>query len=65
VVVSVRDLAQQLRKRPDVVATALNLLLNAQKVQRARLKGVSQSFRSQSDTNRTPKRDAAAIAASI
>jgi hypothetical protein len=39
VVVSERDLAEQLRKRPDVVVTALNLLLNQQKVQRAPLSG--------------------------
>ena len=34
-----RDLAEQLRKRPDSVATALNLLLGEQKVQRAPLSG--------------------------
>lgn len=34
VVVSERDLADQLRKRPDSVATALDLLLGEQKVQR-------------------------------
>ncbi len=39
VIVSERDLAQQLRNRPDAVATALNLLLNEQKVQRATLSG--------------------------
>jgi hypothetical protein len=39
VIVSERDLAEQLRKRPDAVATALNLLLNEQKVQRATLRG--------------------------
>lgn len=39
VVVSERDLAEQLRKRTDVVVTALNLLLNEQKVQRAPLSG--------------------------
>jgi len=39
VVVSERDLAEQLRKRPDAVVTALNLLLNQQKVQRAPLSG--------------------------
>jgi hypothetical protein len=39
VIVSVPDLAQQLRKRPDAVITALNLLLNEQKVHRAPLKG--------------------------
>jgi hypothetical protein len=32
-------LAEQLRKRPEVVVTALNLLLNEQKVQRAPLNG--------------------------
>jgi hypothetical protein len=39
VIVSERDLAEQLRKRPDAVATALNLLLSEQKVQRAPLSG--------------------------
>jgi hypothetical protein len=39
VVVCERDLAEQLRKRPDAVATALNLLLGEQKVQRAPLNG--------------------------
>jgi hypothetical protein len=39
VVVSERDLAEQLRKRPETVVTALNLLLNEQKVQRAPLSG--------------------------
>ncbi len=39
VAVSERDLAEQLRKRPDAVVTALNLLLNEQKVQRAPLSG--------------------------
>jgi uncharacterized membrane-anchored protein YhcB (DUF1043 family) len=39
VVVSERDLAEQLRKRADAVATALNLLLGEQKVQRAPLNG--------------------------
>jgi hypothetical protein len=39
VIVSERDLAEQLRKRPDAVVTALNLLLNEQKVQRATLNG--------------------------
>jgi hypothetical protein len=34
VIVSELDLAEQLRKRPNAVATALNLLLNEQKVQR-------------------------------
>ena len=39
VVGSERDLAEQLRKRPDTVATALNLLLGEQKVQKAPLSG--------------------------
>ena len=39
VVVGERDLAEQLRKRPEAVVTALNLLLNEQKVQRAPLNG--------------------------
>jgi hypothetical protein len=39
VVVSERDLAEQLRKRPDAVATALNLLLGERKVQKAPLSG--------------------------
>jgi hypothetical protein len=39
VVVSEHDLANQLRKRPEEVATALNLLLNRRKVQRAPLGG--------------------------
>jgi hypothetical protein len=39
VVVSEGDLAEQLRKRTDMVVTALNLLLNEQKVQRAPLSG--------------------------
>ena len=39
VVVSVHDLAEQLRKRSDAVATALNLLLDEHKVQRAPLNG--------------------------
>lgn len=39
VIVSEQDLAEQLRKRPDTVATALNLLLGEQKVQRATLSG--------------------------
>ena len=39
VIVSERDLAEQLRKRPDAVATALDLLLCEQKVQRAPLSG--------------------------
>jgi hypothetical protein len=39
VIVSERDLAEQLRKRPDAIVTALNVLLNEQKVQRAPLSG--------------------------
>jgi hypothetical protein len=39
VVVSEGDLAEQLRKRPDAIVIALNLLLNEQKVQRAPLSG--------------------------
>jgi hypothetical protein len=39
VVVSERDLAEQLRKRPDAIVTALNLLLDEEKVQRAPLRG--------------------------
>jgi hypothetical protein len=39
VVVSERDLAEQLRRHPEAVVTALNLLLNEQKVQRAPLNG--------------------------
>jgi len=39
VVVSERDLAEQLRKRPEEVVTALNLLLNQGQVQRAPLGG--------------------------
>jgi hypothetical protein len=39
VVVGERDLAEQLRKHPDSVATALDLLLGEQKVQRAPLSG--------------------------
>ena len=39
VVISERDLAEQLRKRPDSVATALDLLLGEQKVQKAPLNG--------------------------
>jgi hypothetical protein len=39
VIVSEADLAEQFRKRPDAVATALNLLLSQQKIQRAPLKG--------------------------
>jgi len=38
-IVSERDLAEQFRKRPDAVVTALNLLLHEQKVQRSPLKG--------------------------
>jgi hypothetical protein len=37
VVVSERDLAEQLRKRPDAVATALNILLGERKLQKAPL----------------------------
>jgi hypothetical protein len=39
VVVSEGDLAEQLRKRPEAVLTALHFLLNEQKVQRAPLNG--------------------------
>lgn len=39
VVVSERDLAQQLRKRPEIVATALEVLLVERKAQRASLSG--------------------------
>jgi hypothetical protein len=39
VIVSEGDLAQEFRKRPDVVITALNLLLNEQKVQKVSLRG--------------------------
>jgi hypothetical protein len=39
VVVCERDLAEQLRKRPDSVVTVLDLLLGEQKVQRAPLSG--------------------------
>ena len=39
VVVSERDLAEQLRRPSDTVARALNLLLSEQKVQRAPLRG--------------------------
>jgi hypothetical protein len=39
VVVSERDLAEELRKRPDAVATALTLLLGERKVQKAPLDG--------------------------
>ena len=39
VVVSVQDLAEKLRKRPEIVATALNLLLGEQRVQKAPLNG--------------------------
>jgi hypothetical protein len=39
VVVSEWDLAEQLRKRPDIIATALHILLGEQKVQKAPLSG--------------------------
>ena len=39
VVVSEHDLAEQLGKRPDAVATALNILLGERKVQKAPLSG--------------------------
>ncbi len=39
VVVSERDLAEQFRKRPDAVATALQILLGERKVQKAPLNG--------------------------
>jgi hypothetical protein len=39
VVIDENDLAAQLRKRPDIVGTALNLLLGEQKVQKAPLNG--------------------------
>jgi hypothetical protein len=39
VVVSERDLAEQFRKRPDAVATALHVLLGERKVQKAPLNG--------------------------
>ncbi len=39
VIVSERDLAEEFRKRPDAVITALNLLLSEQKVQKAPLRG--------------------------
>jgi len=39
VVVSERDLAEQLRKRPDTIATALHILLGERKVQKAPLNG--------------------------
>lgn len=39
VVVGENDLAAQLRKRPDIVSIALNLLLGEQKVQKAPLSG--------------------------
>lgn len=39
VIVSEHDLAEQLRKYPDAVATALDLLLSEKKVQRANLSG--------------------------
>jgi uncharacterized membrane-anchored protein YhcB (DUF1043 family) len=39
VVVSEADLAKQLRKPPDIVATALNVLLGQKRAQRASLEG--------------------------
>jgi hypothetical protein len=39
VVVSEEDLAAQLRKRPDYIVSALNALLNEQKVERTQLTG--------------------------
>jgi hypothetical protein len=39
VVVSEHDLAEQLRKRPDTVVTALHMLLGERKVQKAPLNG--------------------------
>ena len=39
VVVGEKDLAEQLRKRPDIIGTALTLLLGEQKVQKAPLSG--------------------------
>ena len=39
VVISERDLAEQLRKKPDAVVTALNVLLKEQKAQRTQLAG--------------------------
>ena len=39
VVVSERDLASLFRKRPEAVATAMSLLLDEQKIQRAPLNG--------------------------
>jgi hypothetical protein len=39
VVVSEHDLAEQLRKRPDTVVTALHILLGERKVQKAPLNG--------------------------
>ena len=39
VIVSVRDLAEELRKQPEAVAGALNLLLDEQKVERSPLDG--------------------------
>jgi hypothetical protein len=39
VIVSEGDLAEEFRKQPDIVITALNLLLSEQKVQRAPLRG--------------------------
>jgi hypothetical protein len=38
-VVGEKDLAEQLRKRPDIIGTALTLLLSEQKVQKAPLSG--------------------------
>jgi hypothetical protein len=39
VVIGENDLASALRKRPDIVSTALNLMLGEQKVQKAPLTG--------------------------
>jgi hypothetical protein len=39
VVVGEKDLAEQLRKHPDAIATALNVLLGQRKVQKAPLSG--------------------------
>ena len=39
VIVSERDLAEQIRERPAAVTTALNLLLSEQRVQRGPLRG--------------------------
>ena len=44
VVVSEEDLAAQLRKRPDYIASALNALLNERKVERAPLTGYWRLF---------------------